>query len=232
MATTQITLWFIFITITFHRAQGINTTSLIIIPIKGKKTSCVSIFLNEIRIWITWLGKFLSPNLHMVWGHNFVLGNVIHNEEIPTSISIQRSQSNNNMKVSSPTGTSVGKHLLSIMLSICFVPFSFRLCRFQQDRSSVGSCFELFSSWNTSGVFIGILEKLFIMLHMAGSWPIFAFAAVTPEHRTWVKGWKGKENISRNDNSERHDMKYWILLWAAFFQAWTSYSCWFSGCWG
>lgn len=80
-----------------------------------RRKKCIwylSIFLNEIRIWTVWLGQFLSPNLHRVQGHNVVLGNVTYNEEIPTSISVRRSQSNNNMEVSSPTHTSMGKYLL------------------------------------------------------------------------------------------------------------------------
>lgn len=147
----------------------------------------------------------------MVWGHNCVLGNVIHNEEIPTRISIQRSQSNNNMKVSYwyiSGKTFTFNNIIHLLCSI------FMFCTFQQKRFSTGSFFELFCCWNTSRVFIGILGKLFIMLHIVGSWP--AFASVTQEHRTWGQGWKGKENISRNDNSERYDMKYWVL-WTAFF---------------
>lgn len=106
---------------------------------------------------------------------------------------------------------------LSIMLSICFVSFSFRFCTFKQERSTTGSCFELLTSWNISGVFIGTLEKLFRMLCMFGSWPISSFTALTQEHRTLRGGWKGEGSIARNGNSERYEMKYWVFLWAAFF---------------
>lgn len=83
----------------------------------------LSIFLNEIRIWTIWLVQFISPNLHRVRGHKFVLENTIYNEEIPTSISVYRSRSNNNEEVSCPTYTSMGQYLLdnNVISLLCFI---------------------------------------------------------------------------------------------------------------
>lgn len=114
------------------------------------------------------------------------------------------------MEVSSPTHTSRETICLSIMLSSCFVSFSFRFCTFQQQMSTTGSCFKLLTSWNISGVFIGTLEKLFMMLCIFGSWPISAFTPLTQKHRTWGWGWKGEGSIARNDNSERYEMKFFF----------------------
>lgn len=124
LVIAQITLCFTFRTATFHRAQmrkhyQYNHNSCQ----RKKKKMYLSIFLNEIRIWTIWLVQFISPNLHRVRGHKFVLENTIYNEEIPTSISVYRSRSNNNEEVSCPTYTSMGQYLLdnNVISLLCFI---------------------------------------------------------------------------------------------------------------